>query len=50
MMCAFHDSNCNGFGDMWRTDKCTYFSSIRRSGVMPSRRVPDGRVPISACQ
>ena len=28
MMCAFHDSNCNGFGDMWWTDKCTYFSSI----------------------
>ena len=27
-MCAFHDSNCNGFGDMWWTDKCTYFSSI----------------------
>ena len=28
MMCGFHDSNCNGFGDMWWTDKCTYFSSI----------------------
>ena len=28
MMCAFHDSNCNGFGDMRWTDKCTYFSSI----------------------
>ena len=28
MVCAFHDSNCNGFGDMWWTDKCTYFSSI----------------------
>ena len=28
MMCAFHDSNCNGFGDMWWTGKCTYFSSI----------------------
>ena len=26
MMCTFHDSNCNGFGDMWWTDKCTYFS------------------------
>ena len=24
----FHDSNGNGFGDMWWTDKCTYFSSI----------------------
>ena len=27
-MCAFHDCNCNVFGDMWWTDKCTYFSSI----------------------
>ena len=27
-MCEFHDSNCNGFGDKWWTDKCTYFSSI----------------------
>ena len=28
MMCEFQESNCNGFGDMWWTDKCTYFSSI----------------------
>ena len=28
MMCAFHDSNGNGFGDMGWTDKCTYFSII----------------------
>ena len=28
MMCAFHESNCHGFGDNWWTDKCTYFSSI----------------------
>ena len=27
-MCEFHDFICNGFGDMWWTDKCTYFSSI----------------------
>ena len=27
-MCEFHDCNCNGLGDMWWTDKCTYFSSI----------------------
>ena len=27
-MCEFRDSNCNGFGDMWWTDKCIYFSSI----------------------
>ena len=27
-MCEFHDSNCNGFGDNWWTDKIIYFSSI----------------------
>ena len=27
-MCEFHNSNGNGFGDMWWTGKCTYFSSI----------------------
>ena len=27
-MCEFHDCNCNGLGDTWWTDKCTYFSSI----------------------
>ena len=27
-MCEFQESNCKGFGDMWWTDKCTYFSSI----------------------
>ena len=27
-MCEFHGSNCNGLGDSWWTDKCTYFSSI----------------------
>ena len=26
-MCEFRDSNCNGFGDMWWTDKCINFSS-----------------------
>ena len=26
-MCEFHDSNGNGFRDMWWTDKCIYFSS-----------------------
>ena len=28
MMCEFHDSNGNGFGDIWWTDKLIYFSSI----------------------
>ena len=28
MLCEFHDANCNGFGDIWWTDKCMYFSSI----------------------
>ena len=27
MMCEFHGSNGNGFGDMWWTDKLIYFSS-----------------------
>ena len=27
-MCEFRDANSNGFGYMWWTDKCTYFSSI----------------------
>ena len=27
-MCEFHDCICNGLGDTWWTDKCTYFSSI----------------------
>ena len=27
-MCEFHDYNYNGFGDMWWTDKCIYFSRI----------------------
>ena len=26
-MCEFHDSNCNGFGDIWWTDKLMNFSS-----------------------
>ena len=27
MMCEFHDSNSNGFGDIWWADKLIYFSS-----------------------
>ena len=27
-MCEFHDSNGNGFGDIWWTDKLTYLSNI----------------------
>ena len=27
-MCEFHDSNGNGLGDMWWTDKGIYFSII----------------------
>ena len=27
-MCECHNYISNGLGDMWRTDKCTYFSSI----------------------
>ena len=35
-MCEFHDCNCNGLGDTWWTDKCTYFSSIDRFSVLTS--------------
>ena len=27
-MCEFHDSNGNGFRDIWWTDKLIYFSSM----------------------
>ena len=27
-MCEFHDSNGNGLGDIWWTDKSSYFSII----------------------
>ena len=27
-MCEFHNSNCNGLGDIWWTDKYFYFSII----------------------
>ena len=27
-MCEFHESICNGFGDIWWTDNPIYFSSI----------------------
>ena len=28
MVCEFHGSNSNGFGDIWWTDNPIYFSSI----------------------
>ena len=30
MMCEFHESTCNGFRDIWWTDKRIYFSSTDR--------------------
>ena len=30
-MCEFHESTCNGFGDIWWTDNPIYFSSIDNS-------------------
>ena len=27
-MCEFHESTCNGFGDIWWIDNPIYFSSI----------------------
>ena len=37
-MCEFHDSNSNGLGYMWWTDKCIYFSSIDIFSTGPCRR------------
>ena len=34
-MCEFHESTCNGFGDIWWTDNPIYFSSIdERSEIL----------------
>ena len=33
-MCEFQESNCNGLGDIWWTDKCIYFSSIDSTTAM----------------
>ena len=33
-MCEFHDSNGNGLGDFWWTDKSIYFSNIDVSKVV----------------
>ena len=32
-MCEFHESTCNGFGDIWWRDNPIYFSSIDVSFV-----------------
>ena len=32
-MCEFHESTCNGFGDIWWTDNPIYFSSIDSANV-----------------
>ena len=32
-MCEFHESTCNGFGDIWCTDNPIYFSSIDQWSV-----------------
>ena len=34
-MCEFHESTCNGFGDIWWTDNPIYFSSIDWQGPRP---------------
>ncbi len=28
-MCEFHESTCNGFGDIWWTDNPIYFINVR---------------------
>ena len=33
-MCEFHESTCNGFGDIWWTDNPIYFSSIDEFTVL----------------
>ena len=33
-MCEFHESTCNGLGDIWWTDNPIYFSSIDVKSVM----------------
>ena len=43
-MCELHDANCNGFGDIWWTDKCMYFSSI---DVLSAFTRPILRMPIN---
>ena len=30
-MCEFHDSNCNGLGDMWWTDRFSIIDEVRQS-------------------
>ena len=32
-MCEFHESTCNGLGDIWWTDNPIYFSSIDFSSI-----------------
>ena len=46
-MCEFHESTCNGFGDIWWTDNPIYFSSIdsyvvKQTGQMRTRHIPGG--------
>ena len=38
-MCEFHDSNGNGLGDMWWTDKFTYFRIIHDRGIIASSSI-----------
>ena len=37
-MCEFHESTCNGFGDIWWTDNPIYFISIDNYVVGPMAR------------
>ena len=36
-MCEFHDSNGNGLGDIWWTDKFIYFRIIDDRGILLRR-------------
>ena len=48
-MCEFHESTCNGFGDIWWTDNPIYFSSIDRPNPKSNaglRRSTPGPLPL----
>ena len=46
MMCEFHESTCNGFGDIWWTDNPIYFSSIDSIIMSNSQKVAIFFIPV----
>ena len=43
-MCEFHESTCNGFGDIWWTDNPIYFSiiGVKERHTLDSATLVDG--------